>query len=131
MKKYLGDEVASKTFVKYILVGLGAVLIDITLYYILISSASLSPSLAKKISFAVGAGWSYFFNKQFTFEIKNFSWRMPVYFLVIYVAGFFLNSMVHDIVFRLSNLKYVAIIIATGCSVIWNYVGQKNFVFKK
>lgn len=56
---------------------------------------------------------------------------MPVYFLVIYVAGFFINSIVHDIILRLTNVKTVAIIIATGTSVVWNYFGQKNIVFKK
>jgi putative flippase GtrA len=112
-------------------VGGGAVALDFISYYLLIWMQLLDPSWAKRCSFVIGAVWSFFANKFFTFKNKELKISQPVLFTAVYVSSFFLNSFIHDFVLTYLNWKLAAFGAATFVSVVWNYVGQKWLVFKK
>ncbi|NDA62341.1 MAG: GtrA family protein [Chitinophagia bacterium] len=131
MKANAVNRLLSFTLTRYLLVGIGAVAIDVFTYFLLIHFTLITPSLAKKISFIVGAIWSYVSNKKFTFRISNVSWYVPLLFGSVYFLGFLLNSIVHDFVYNLSSSKIWSVGTATVISVGWNFVGQKFIVFSK
>jgi putative flippase GtrA len=67
MRNKTVKKILAYTWFRYLLVGLGAVLIDIALYFLFIRLSLFDPSAAKRISFSAGAFWSYLNNKNFTF----------------------------------------------------------------
>jgi len=131
MPRELIKRLLSYTWMRYVLVGMGAVFIDIFFYLILIKFTSISPSYAKRISFIAGGIWSYKYNKNFTFRVSTSNWYAPVLFSIIYLMSFYLNSLVHDYVFTTTFNKLLAVLTATFVSVVWNYIGQKFIIFKK
>lgn len=131
MKANPVERLLSFTWARYLLVGVGAVAIDITIYFLLIHFTQLTPSSAKKISFIAGAVWSYLSNKNYTFRVANVAWFVPLLFVVVYFLGFAFNSIVHDFIYRFSFNKVWSVGTATAVSVVWNYIGQKFIVFSK
>jgi putative flippase GtrA len=130
MPRELIKRLLTYTSTRYLLVGIGAVCIDIFFYYVLIHFTSVSPSSAKRMSFITGGIWSYRNNKKFTFRVTNSNWYAPIIFSIVYLIGFYLNSLVHDYLFTTTFNKLLAVLTATFVSVVWNYIGQKFFVFK-
>lgn len=116
---------------RYILVGGLAVAIDAAGYFLLVRFDVLSPPWAKRASFAAGAVWAFAMNKFFTFRQKELRAFEPFAFAIVYLAGWFLNSITHDIVLRLTNLKPASFLAATAVSTCTNYLGQKYAVFKQ
>jgi putative flippase GtrA len=117
--------------VRYTIVGGGAVLIDLFTYTLLIQFKFTDPSWAKRIGFTCGAIWSFLINKFYTFRIYNFKISEPVFFAIVYVTGFLINSLIHDWILKSYDTKAFAFAMATCISIVWNYIGQKWLVFRK
>ena len=115
---------------RYAVVGGLTVAIDAGVYFGLISSSLAEPAWAKRFSFAVGAAWGFLANKLFTFDQRSFSVREPVLFILVYLLGWFLNSLIHDEVLHLAKIKWLAFLLATGVSTCTNFAGQKWIVFR-
>ena len=119
-----------KEVLRFLLVGGIAVAIDAFCYYILMELELASASNAKRISFGVGAIWAFFANKFFTFGKSHIHIKEPIKFCVIYLIGFALNSLTHDLSLQFINPSSLSFILATSASTIWNFTGQKWWVFK-
>jgi putative flippase GtrA len=115
---------------RYLVVGLLAVAIDAGAYYGLTAIGWLDAAWAKRVSFGLGALWGFFANKFFTFEHRTFTLHEPVLFTLVYIAGWFLNSLLHDIVLALTNWRALAFLVATSTSTCTNFIGQKWIVFR-
>ena len=115
---------------RYLLVGGLAVAIDGGVYYLLTASGQLPAVVAKRVSFAAGAIWSFFANKYFTFGQRDLSLKEPVLFALVYAGGWFLNSGIHDITLKLTGMNSLAFLTATGVSTCTNFAGQKWLVFR-
>ena len=115
---------------RYLMVGGLAVAIDAGVYFGLISWGLLEPTWAKRVSFSAGAIWGFFANKFFTFEQRAFTLHEPLLFILVYLVGWFLNSIIHDGVLYLLHAKWMAFLIATGVSTCTNFAGQKWLVFR-
>jgi putative flippase GtrA len=131
MRNKTVKKILAYTGFRYLLVGLGAVLIDIALYFLFIRLSLFDPSAAKRISFSAGAFWSYLNNKNFTFRVKDVDWYAPLSFTLVYITGFILNSYFHDLILHQLHNNVFSVLTATVVSVIWNYFGQKFVVFRK
>jgi putative flippase GtrA len=116
--------------VRYLLVGGVAVLIDAGAYYVLVALRWLEPAGAKRVSFAMGAVWGFFANKFFTFGQRTFALHEPVLFTFVYLAGWILNSLLHDAVLAFTGWRTLAFLVATGTSTCTNFAGQKWIVFR-
>ena len=119
-----------KELLRFLIVGCIAVAIDATTYTLLIYFEILSPSWSKRVSFGLGAVWAFIMNKYYTFEQEEFRTSEPFLFIGVYIAGWFFNSITHDVVLARFNAKPVAFLIATGVSTCSNFVGQKWIVFR-
>lgn len=119
-----------KELLRYLLIGGIAVGIDTISYTVLSNTHMTSVYWAKRISFILGAIWAFFMNKYFTFSQKDLRVSEPFTFTVVYLVGFLLNSLCHNIVYDLFHFKSLAFICATGLSTCTNFIGQKWIVFR-
>ena len=116
---------------RFALVGGIAVVLDAASYWALMHFGQLSPVWAKRVSFGIGSVWAFFANKYFTFAVRELRASEPFLFAIVYLAGWFLNSVTHDLVLGWSGLKWFAFLAATGVSTCSNFIGQKFLVFRR
>ena len=124
-------ETLNKEILRFILVGGMAVFIDALSYYLLNALTQLEPANSKRLSFLMGSVWAFIMNKFYTFEQRQLNAHEPVFFAVVYLLGFLLNSIIHDTVLELLQDKAIAFVLATGVSTCTNFMGQKWIVFRK
>ncbi|HAQ70618.1 GtrA family protein [Salibacteraceae bacterium] len=136
-----------KQLIKFTLIGVLAVMVDLTCYYILLNIFPENwtfgfhiEDFAKAISFLCGMSVTYTFNKLWTWKSKNRSNKRVLNFTILYSISLFVNvfsnSMMLDVLhnvelFKILDFKYlIAFITATGISASLNFIGQKFWVFK-
>ncbi len=118
----------------FTLIGISAVLIDISTYIVLVSLTKLI-TLSKFISFILGACFSYYGNKNFTFKVKAKK-ITPLFFSGTYVISLLINISINNYSLSLFSYKnyfsiLFALFVSTIFSAIFNFVMMKFFVFKK
>lgn len=116
---------------RFLVVGGIAVALDAASYWALMHFGQMSPVWAKRASFGIGSVWAFFANKYFTFAARELRASEPFLFAIVYVAGWFLNSVTHDLVLGWFGLKWLAFLAATGVSTCSNFIGQKFLVFRR
>jgi putative flippase GtrA len=121
----------NRELVRYFLAGISAVIVDLAVYLVLIHYTTTDPSTAKKYSFIAGGIWAFFINKFFTFRKHAVKLKEPFLFILVYLIGFLLNSVIHNAVLASTGITLLSFICATFVSVVWNYAGQKWIVFRK
>jgi putative flippase GtrA len=116
---------------RFLVVGGIAVAFDGASYYGLMNLFQMEPAWAKRASFAIGSVWAFFANKYFTFGVRELRLREPFIFTFVYLAGWFFNSVTHDLVLHMAGLKWLAFLAATAVSTCTNFIGQKFLVFRR
>lgn len=93
---------------------------------------------AKGASFLVATFISYFLNKHITFKTRHKSFLELLNFIGVHIISMFVDVSANRIfvsvlgLFIIGHKKIVcAFILATACSVIVNFAGQKFWVFRK
>lgn len=143
-----------KQIVKYIIIGISAVLVDLVVYYGT-SFFLESLSIAKALGFITGSFYTFFLNKLWTWKDKRKTGVNQLSkFFAIYGVSLLINVSVNEIFLKLLpyyelfiqinnttiqdlfNItlqldKLFAFVFATIMSAIWNFFGQKYWVFKK
>jgi len=136
-----------KELIKFTLIGILAVLVDLTVYYLLlnvlpenVASFASNEAISKTISFLCGMVVTYSLNKLWTWKQRDRSNKRLVKFTVLYGVSLFLNVFTNStLLYILENnqdiydvpFKYfIAFIGATGMSAVVNFVGQKFWVFR-
>lgn len=135
-----------KQLIKFTLIGILAVLVDLSCYYVLLNllpEKSLlfmsNEALAKTISFLCGMGVTYTFNKLWTWKQKDRSKKRLAKFAMLYGLSLVVNVSINSLMLyvlhsyeSLSGLPYkylIAFAMATGISASLNFMGQKFWVF--
>ena len=90
----------------------------------------LHHDIAKILSFILGTIVAFVINKYWTFGRYKKSYKQIFQFIILYSATLFVNVMINRSVLDLTELVFLAFLIATGASTILNFVGQKWWVFK-
>lgn len=136
----------TKQFSKFVLIGGINTAIDFAVLNIEIKLTGITSGsglfVLNTISFLVAVINSYFMNKYWTFQdvTRNREETKFAQFIAVSLAGSGINSsIVAGIttfiapVFGISPVLWanVAKLLATGISLVWNFVGYKLFVFKK
>ncbi|HCL56477.1 MAG TPA: hypothetical protein DHW82_05650 [Spirochaetia bacterium] len=116
-------------FKKFFIIGFSAFLIDLAVYYLFTLFFSLY--LSKIISFLFATAFTYYFNKNWTFQQKGFSQKELFKFILFYIVSANINGLVNQWVFDLTHIKFLAFLSATGFNMIINFIGLKLIVFKK
>jgi len=138
---------SKKQLMKFTLIGIFAVFVDLIFYYtflnVLPKDSSLiikNEEISKALSFLCGMTFSYFLNKFWTWKKKDRSKRRVAKFALIYGISLLVNVTVNSVlIFLLHNYKYlidlpnkylIAFLGATCVSALINFAGQKFWVFK-
>ena len=118
--------------IRFGIVGFTTVVVDLIFYKFLLY-INFDFSIAKSISFVIGAWYSYFANKKITFLIKSKKSSKVFYFFLVYLFGLLLNVGINNFLLSvISNVEYKIIlcfVISTFFSALSNYFGMKFFVF--
>lgn len=136
-----------KQIIKFTIIGLGAVLVDLAFYYVFLNTlpeefllfkSNEAPS--KSLSFVCGLFVSYNFNKFWTWKKSDRNNKRFVKFIVLYGISLVCNVAINSFLLiqlrqfansPLSEHRYFfAFIGATGISAMINFIGQKFHVFK-
>ena len=122
-------KIEMKEILKFLVGGGSAVIVDFILYFFL--KSIFLTSVAKAISFICGAFVGFVINKLWTFESKEFNYHEIMKYVVLYAFSATVNAIVNKSVLYFTSTILLAFFIATGCSTIINFLGQKFFVFRK
>lgn len=136
-----------KQIVKFTIIGGFAVLTDLAIYSSLLMLidpfdwgwADLE-AVAKTFGFLGGSLVTYNLNKFWTWRRKDRSNRRLALFLALYGSSLLLNVKANDFALHMLQTNdslvsvqhdyALAFIFATGCSAVYNFIGQKFWIFK-
>ena len=127
------SSIKTQTFL-FLIIGIMAVLID-TCSYLLLFYLIGSINFSKCVSFIMGAVFSYYGNKNITFNVKAKK-LTPLYFSLVYSISLGLNIFSNSFsLYLFQNKETISILIsffiATIISAFFNFIMMKFFVFKK
>lgn len=120
-----------KQFVKFSFVGGINTLIDAGIFFLLIKFMFLNYLLANVVAFFVAVTNSFFMNRSFTFKVKERKKFDYHKFLVVSLVGLLISeavlfTSVNEFALDPMAGKFIAIFF----TVVWNFFGTRNFVFK-
>lgn len=117
---------------KFIVVGVMCVVIDFTLYRLLVTQAGYQNDIAKASGYLAGLVFGFFLNKLWTFESRKARLSEPVIYLAIYSVTFLLNLAINRGILTWfgESAMPLAFLTATGASTICNFVGLKLVAFR-
>ena len=126
------------TFWKFVLVGIAKTLVGTTVMFVAYNALHLSYWISSASNSVIGSIVSYFLNKYFTFQNKEKSVKQVVIFIfnitICYLLAYgFAKPIISWVLSNQSkpvqdNLSMLA---GMGAFVVFNYLGQRIFVFKK
>ena len=127
----------NKEFRSFFIVGIIAFSIDISFYYFL-TSVEVSVNISKGISFLLGTVFGYFVNSIFTFKVLSLKIILFLRYLGVYILSMILNIFINEQVFIFLHksmitdqmVKLFSVIFATICSMIFNFVSLKLYVYR-
>ena len=127
----------TKQFRSFFIVGIIAFSIDISFYYFL-TSIEVSVNISKGISFLLGTVFGYFVNSIFTFKVLSLRTILFLRYLGVYILSMILNIFINEQVFIFLHksmitdqmVKLFSVIFATICSMIFNFVSLKLYVYR-
>jgi putative flippase GtrA len=136
-----------KQFIKFVLIGMLAVLVDLVCYYFFLQffpekvlHLFSNEVAAKSCSFVCGSVVTYNLNKFWTWKQKNKSHSRFIKFFLLYIVSLLINVLVNSTAlfllinkpfFQPTPYKYlIAFVLATGVSALFNFIGQKKVIFK-
>ncbi len=130
LKIKIRDFMNKYKFIKFIFVGGSSTLLDFFIYLLL--SNFIAISLAKCFSMIASCTYSFFFNKSWTFNDKQkVNTKQIISYIIVQVINIIINVSINQIGYVITNNKLLAYIVATGISMIVNYLLQKNIIFKE
>ena len=117
-------------FGRFIVTGGTATLIDFIIYMLI--RVHIGTSWGKFISMLCANVFSFIANKKWTFGVER---KVTVWMVLQYVfvqaLNIGTNVLINAISLKLTNMVVLSFVIATGCAMIVNYLGQRFIVFKK
>ena len=126
--------------IRFGIVGLANTALDFILLFILVG-LGLDKIPANYISTGISFVFSFFVNKKFTFKSKGGNVKKQfAYFIAITIIGLWvIQPIIITIVSNLlestglaeAAILFIAKIIATGASLVWNYLFYSRLVFKE
>ena len=117
-----------KELKRFLVAGLSAVGTDLVMYYILLNF--MPHDISKAVSFLLGTVVAFVINKYWTFEKHEKSYKEMLKFGMLYSVTLGANVLTNKIVIDITQIVFLAFLVATGVSTVLNFLGQKFWVFK-
>jgi len=120
------------SFLRFLVVGAFASIINLLCFFILFYQLNIYETLSYSISYVLGVIIGYLFNKKWSFNYKNSDNKnLFTRYLLVYTFNLFLGMVVFELVLLFFNIEEIIIqsivIIITAVS---NFLGLKTFVFR-
>ena len=119
----------------FVIVGILTVLIDFSVYQLLIWATNWGTHESKGAGFLAGTLFSYLTNRLWTFGATNSDHSSIWKFITLYGATLTINigtnGLIIAVLTNINHHKLVAFILATGLSAFINFLGMKFYVFRK
>ena len=127
-------DIQRRELILFLIVGIITVLIDFSIYYILLSSKLFHLDFSKALGFFCGTLFAYFANKHWTFSYTHKKKMNILKFYMLYSITLGVNVITNavsiDFLYPLvSYALQISFVIATGFSAALNFLGMKFFVF--
>lgn len=129
MVEWIKSKFEIKEILKFLVGGGSAVVVDALFYAIL--KAYIDFSVAKAISYILGAFVGFIINKLWTFKSKKFKVAEIYKYIILYACSALVNTGVNKFVIWIIPSTVFAFLCATGTSTVMNFLGQKFLVFRK
>jgi len=125
----------SEDFLKYCLVGLSGVIVNLGVYYYLTRFISFPITLSSPIAIEVSIISNFFLNNFWTFKArtvkKSLQTRLLNFHLVAGVAGIINYLFVLVLVYLVNIYDILAVLIGIAIGIIFNYAGNSLWTFRK
>jgi len=142
-----------KQITKFFIIGVSAVLVDLIVYYALSDLLAINIDFSKAAGFLIGSVYTYYLNKKWTWRhTEKTNKGMVGRFAIIYAISFIFNILINkyslliipdfeiastvtfsnkDVMtlFSVKGDKFMAFFFATVFSAVFNFLGQKYWVF--
>ncbi|HZK35205.1 MAG TPA: GtrA family protein [Bacillota bacterium] len=131
---FKGMRARIKELLKFSLVGGMNTLVDFGVFALLTGLVRLEPTVSHVLSYSCGVVNSYFFNRRWTFKMRNkSSLREVVRFVVVNLLSLGLSTLVINYLVEggPSLNEYLGKLIATLSALAVNFTGSRLFVFKR
>lgn len=126
----------SNTLIRYILIGVLNTIIGISVILLLLEVFNLSYWSSTFIGNSVGAGASYFLNRNFTFKSNVENKKGMLLFTIVLLVSYFIAypigyHFLFESIFQ-SNLigKELSVLLSACLYTLINYLGQKYITFR-
>lgn len=126
--------------VRFVIVGGLNTVLDFALLFLFVN-LGINKFVANYLSTGISMIFSFFVNKSFTFKHKEGNAKKQfVLFLAITIAGLWViqpiviwivTGMISPFLDNSQVILFIAKVIATGASLVWNYLLYSKLVFKK
>lgn len=118
----------------FLIVGFITVVVDLTVYNILLTSDAINTNSSKGVGFLVALLFSYVANKNLTFRHADFLPGSLKRYIILYSITLMSNVTVNATMLAslsdFNNTILLSFFIATGVSSVMNFFGMKIFVFR-
>jgi putative flippase GtrA len=123
------DPATRRAFLRFLVVGTTAVLIDFCVYRTLLS-VDQSAAFAKGLSYLTGMAFGFVANKFWTFGSKRSSAAEPIGYLVLYTITLGVNVGLNAVALPVAG-RVFAFLVATGTTTLLNFAGLRWVTFRK
>lgn len=132
MMNDLARKMIDKQFFRFCLVGGFNTTLAFYLYFLLTRKLHLYYLLANTISFFISVTISFFLNKKWTFKNKEEqTHKQYLKFWLMALCGLGINEIIIFLLVDRAHLyDFLAMVIATGVILFWNFFMGKHWVFK-
>ncbi|MCL6571568.1 MAG: GtrA family protein [Bacillus sp. (in: Bacteria)] len=129
------------SFVRFILVGIVKTIFGLSVMYMCIHGEGFSYWQSTFIGNSIGACVSFYLNRTFTFKSDSAISSSVIRFVTVILCSYFISYRVGQIIVTglLKSSPYItenvrvnlAVLLGTGLYTVFNYSGQKLFVFSR
>ena len=125
---------------RFIIVGVMNTIIGTAAMLICYNFFHMGYWASSAMDYVIGSIFSYFANKYFTFKVEKKSKAEVVRFVINILVCYFLSYgiarpiidfVLNDLMLSKSLMDQISMLFGTGIFIVFNYFGQKFFVFKK
>lgn len=129
---------ADKTFMKFIIVGVINTFVGTTIMFVFYNLLGLSYWISSASNYFFGSICSYILNKHFTFHNTEHGWkplmRFTLNILICYLLAYGIARPVMQWIlsdYSISIQENVSMALGMCLFIVFNYLGQRFFAFKK
>lgn len=124
--------------IKFLIVGIINTIVGYGVMFFTYNLLHWNYWIASAANYIMGSICSFFLNKYFTFQAKNFNKKEIIKFIICilfcYSIGYGIARPIIRLIFQQANLSLqdnLAMIFGSGIFTVLNFFGQKFFVFTK